>query len=174
MQTPRRVFRFSLWLGLASAAAVLSPGGDALAAPAAKAPCIATPTTIKGQAAIVFCGPATAVLHVGGKTYDFVHGYCSDNSKNQLELQLSLGASVPSISNSSNFGQPYLTIALNRKPVEGGVSAWRNGKALVVGQSITFHGSLPMKGTFVGKPGTKPAFNGSWNCHGVLWDQSGH
>jgi hypothetical protein len=32
-------------------------------------------------------------------------GYCSDNSKNQLELQLSLGASVPDIGSSSNFGR---------------------------------------------------------------------
>jgi hypothetical protein len=172
MQTSRRAITLSLILGLVGGILPAATVGTAEAARAAKAPCLAGTTPVKGQSAIEFCGPATGVLKVKGKTYDFVHGFCSDDTKNGLELQLSLGTSVPSISNTGNFGQPYLTIAVHKTPFSGGVSAWRNGKSLVVGQSISIAGSAPLKGTFAGKPGTKPTFSGSWNCHGVLYNQS--
>jgi hypothetical protein len=154
-------------------AAVVAPAAasGAASAPANKAPCMATPKTFAGHPGMAFCGPATAVLKVKGTTYTFVHGFCSNNSKNGLALQLSLGAAVPSISNSSNFGQPYLTIAIHKTPLEGIVSAVRSGKVLVRPSNITIAGTLPRSGTFAAKGGSA-SFSGSWNCHGVVWDQS--
>jgi len=47
------------------------------AAPRAAVPCKAGLTKINGQPARVFCGPARAVVHVGGQTLRFKQGSCS-------------------------------------------------------------------------------------------------
>jgi hypothetical protein len=71
-------------------------GADVRAAHAAtKAPCVAKPVTVAGSPGTQFCGPATAKVRVGGKTYSFEKGFCAYDPQNKLALQLSLGTDVP-------------------------------------------------------------------------------
>lgn len=131
------------------------------AAHATKAPCQATPVTIKGSQGLSLCGPATAVVHVGGKTYTFSHGFCA--TIGPTGFQLSLGGAFPMSEN--NVGRPYFNININTKSRAASGFAYFAGKHVIRGEAYTVTGTVTRSGSF---SGTSPAAHGTWSCHGLL------
>ena len=65
--------RVALLVSLAAAIGVCSTVANATTTRSA---CALRSTTIKGHKAVVYCGPASASLRIGGKTYTFKNGTC--------------------------------------------------------------------------------------------------
>jgi hypothetical protein len=144
-------------------AAAVALTGTAIAGSAAP-PCTPKVTTIGGKQAVINCGPATATVKIGGKTYNFKNGFCEDSPANKEALALSLG-----------------TTAETQKPVSapsfdltattsfGAVNADYGGKTIVLDGIVSLKGKIPSSGTFAGRnSGAATAFTGTWNCHGVV------
>jgi hypothetical protein len=135
----------------------------ASAAPSARPACAGKNVTIKGQAAIVYCGPATATLTVGGKTYRFKDGYCESDARSKTLLILNMGTVI--YTSPSNGGKP--TLGLVVLATRGSATAVYGGKkVLAFGDLAKAKGPVPQSGTFAGTSGK---FSGSWNCHGKLY-----
>jgi hypothetical protein len=134
-------------------------------------PCTPGTPTIHGHPAIAFCGPATATVRAGGKTYIFKHGFCAKDPKNSLALQLSLGVSVPVFGGEgpTNAGQPYFSITIGTNHAVAFAAAAAVGKQVVPKSAITVAGKIPAKGMFTG---TRTHFTGAWNCNGVIYTTS--
>src|SRR5690242_21793910 len=79
---------------------VLTAGAATSSAP----PCTPKVITIGGHRAGVDCGPATATLRIGGKTYTFRKGFCTQSKAAGSALELTLGTTVLGAKN--NAGQP--------------------------------------------------------------------
>jgi hypothetical protein len=94
--SPRSASVFALALGFALALAVLV--GTARTAIA----CTPGPTTIGGQPAEVFCGPARATVHVAGQTLHFTGGTCT---KAYSELIANIGTEI--LTRATVQTQPY-------------------------------------------------------------------
>ena len=73
---------------------------------AAAPPCEPKITEIQGHQAAVNCGPATATLHISGKTYTFHNGFCQQSKAAGDALQLTLGTTVLGVED--NAGKPPL------------------------------------------------------------------
>jgi hypothetical protein len=134
------------------------------AASTSQPPCIPKLT----QAAVDYCGPATAVVKVASKTYNFKGGYCSIDPKNKITIQLALGV-ISHTGSSVNDGKPLFQ--LSELKADGITVAtitadWR-GKQLESVGTVALKGSVPSSGTFTSK-GFSSHFSGSWNCHGVV------
>jgi hypothetical protein len=128
-------------------------------------PCTPKLTKIRGHQAAVNCGPATAILHIGGKTYTFRNGFCQKSKAAGTAPELILGTMV--LGAKGNAGQPdfSMTITAHRS---GTVDANYGGKDLLVDEGlINASGDIPSKGTFTSALGAK--FSGSWNCRGVVF-----
>ena len=152
-----------------AAVAVTCAAGAGAAAGASKPPCTAKPVTIGGEAGLQLCGPATASVRVGGRTYTFRGGFCAQDLKNSLTLQLSLGTSVPSFGGGKlNAGKPYLVIDIGRNHSIASVMADVGGRAVVPHVAITVGGAVPAKGTFASSHGS-PRFTGTWSCNGPIY-----
>jgi len=145
---------------------------SAHAAPAGGAPpCTPKVTTIHGHKAAVNCGPATATLHISGRTYTFRDGFCQQ-SKSTGSFQLELGTIV--IGAKGNAGSPdfsmlissHLHTAFGSGSVFG---ADYGGKDLLGGDSLIKAGGTLVKGTFTSSVAAGAPFTGSWNCHGAVW-----
>jgi hypothetical protein len=132
-------------------------------------PCTPKVTKIKGHQAAVSCGPATATLQIGGKTYTFRNGFCQQSKSAGSTLQLDLGTVVTGVK--GNAGQPDFSMLIGQVHSLASVfGADYGGKDLLGGDSlITVSGSIPSKGTFTSKVTVGAPFTGSWNCHGVVW-----
>jgi hypothetical protein len=116
-----------------------------------------------------FCGPASATLKVGGKTYSFKEGFCAHDLQNKLALQLSLGTDVPVFgSGKPNHGRPLFELTLSTTAQKGTLLALDfAGRKLVPGDTVvdaSYHASAALKGTFQGK-----GVSGAWNCHGGIY-----
>jgi hypothetical protein len=142
--------------------AALADGARA-AAPRAKSPCVATPVTIKGDDGLALCGPATAVVHVGGKTYSYTHGFCATFSTGSF--QLSLGTSIPMAN--GNAGKPYFSVDVGKATPRAGGFAYYGGKKAIPDGVWTVTGTITSHASFTGK-NAKGSFSGTWNCHGVV------
>jgi len=138
------------------------------AASTSQPPCIPKITSAQGHAEVDYCGPATATVKVGSKTYTFKDGYCSIDPKNKIAVQLELG-DISLVKSPVNGGKPLFQLnGLNA----GGfsidtVTADWNGKQLETVGTVSLKGSIPSSGTFTSK-GFASHFSGSWNCHGVV------
>lgn len=136
-------------------------------------PCKPKVTKIQGHPAAVNCGPATATLHLGGKTYTFRNGLCEQSKSAGSKLSLDLGTTVIGVD--GNAGHPHFSIDVVKNTPSGSVGADYGGKTLIDDALVTVAGKVPAAGTFKSKfsgPGFGPAFTGSWNCHGVVWRSS--
>ncbi|MGH2851742.1 MAG: hypothetical protein ACRDLP_14135 [Solirubrobacteraceae bacterium] len=150
--------------GLAIAALTGAAATTATPAGAAGAPCTPTPVTIKGNAGMALCGPATATLTIGGKTYSFKKGYCAQQPHT---FQLTLGVDIGTLTGpNNNGGKPgfSLDIATNEKSAVLAF-AFVGGHELVKIARLTVSDGLAA-GTFKGKT---VDLRGSWNCHGVIY-----
>jgi len=147
--------------------ALAAAAGTSTAARPSKAPCTPTPVTIKGNAGLSLCGPATATLTVGGKTYTFHNGYGAEPIANSDSFQLTLGFDVPAFGGpNENGGKPGFSLDIVKHHTSAAVAfAYSGGHELVKLARVTLKGAVPAPGTFRGKTS---AFTGSWNCHGVI------
>jgi hypothetical protein len=150
--------RIALLAAIAASIAVAAATG-AQAAPG-RAACGLTSKTIKGHAAVAYCGPATATLQIGGTTYHFKGGKCTWAGT----LILSVGTQVNGIPDSANNeGVPLLQ--LTNTSVSGILYAFSGhfhlGMSLV---HVTVHGRT--SGTFKGREpiGAARRFTGTYHC----------
>ena len=132
-------------------------------------PCVPKVSTSGGHTSVAYCGPATATLKIGSKTFNFKNGYCRTDTKNHIALGLTLGA-IESTKSPVNGGQPLfeLTDITTSGLKIVNVNADSGGKTLDSIGSVTVKGSVPAGGTFTSSGFAKPSFTGSWNCHGVV------
>ena len=132
-------------------------------------PCTPKITKIQGHQAAVNCGPATATLHISGKTYTFRNGFCQQSKSAGSALSLDLGTTVLGVK--GNAGKPDFSMLIAHVHTVASVfGADYGGKDLLDGQSlIKVKGNIPSKGTFTSRVIIGPKFTGSWNCHGVVW-----
>jgi opacity protein-like surface antigen len=157
----------------ASIAAVATAAAMAAAATpmraAAAPPCAPKITKIHGHQAAVNCGPATATLHISGKTYTFHNGFCQQSKLAGDALQLTLGTTVLGVE--GNAGKPHFSMLIGHVHTVASVfGADYGGKDLLGGQSlITVRGNIPSRGSFASRVTVGAKFTGSWNCHGVVW-----
>lgn len=167
----RTVRRLIVVVGLLGAAATLTMAvGEvaAIAAPAAThwalAGCTPKITKIKGHTAVVNCGPATATLHVGGKTYTFKNGTCAVRA-NGLPL-VQLGTGVLGVKN--NGGYPLFQLeGLTKDDTTVSADSGSLHLSALLGKSSGNgkHGNI----TFSGHTGDRSvSFSGSVNCHGFV------
>jgi hypothetical protein len=154
-----------LAVGLASSATAF--GGATvpshLEAATGKPPCSAKFTKIDGHRAVIDCGPATASLRLGGKTYSFTDGHCVAGNGQYFSLDLGVAVST----GGANAGKPNLSI-FAESATFASLSASFGGR-LVVSDSIIHlksHGLL--SGTFESSVTVNGAFTGSWKCNGAL------
>ena len=131
--------------------------------PEKKSPCIATPVTIKGDAGLALCGPATAVVRAGGKTYTYTHGFCATFPSGSF--QLSLGTSIPMAN--GNAGKPYFSVDVGKGTPRASGFAYYGGKKAVPAGVWAVTGTITSHASFHGT-NASGAFSGSWNCHGVV------
>jgi hypothetical protein len=167
------VKRIALATALTSAcclAATASLSADAASTNAP--PCTPKITTIQGHRAAVNCGPATATLRIGGRTYTFRNGFCEQSKSSGAAPELNLGTTVLGVK--GNAGKPELSMLidarLHSKFGTGSVfGADYGGRSLLAGESlIKASGNLPSSGTFTSTVAFGGKFTGSWNCHGVV------
>jgi hypothetical protein len=137
------------------------------------AQCSPTQTKLDGGNAINYCGPATATLVVGGKTYKFKSGTCQSIKVSSIKLDLTMGTLAEGKSGSGapgNAKKPSFRLDLSpglfSSIVDG---AYYGGKKLNTDGSVTPSG-FGTKGTFTEKVAgsTTSSFSGSWNCHGSV------
>ncbi|HST26728.1 MAG TPA: hypothetical protein VLJ76_12140, partial [Gaiellaceae bacterium] len=112
-------------------------------------PCTPKLAKINGHEAAVNCGPATATLHIGGKTYTFRNGFCEQSKVAGAALELNLGTIVTGVKN--NAGKSYFTITIGSVHSTAAVGRADYGGKDLLGSAtplINVKGSIPAKGTF--------------------------
>jgi len=105
--------------GAAAAAAAL---GSAANGGAAETGCTAGLTTFGGTNARVFCGPATATVHAGGKTFTIRQGSCMKGAK---YLSVNIGEIVLGTANKPK--PDYFGLDVGQVPLAGGSPAPKDG-----------------------------------------------
>ena len=116
--------------------------------------------TIHGHKAVVYCGPATASLRIGGKSYTFKNGTCIWSGG----LILTLGTLVDGLpASANNEGAPLIQLSgsIGTGTVYADSGRFHLGMSLV---RITAHGHS--SGTFRGREpiGATRPFTGSYRC----------
>ena len=97
--------RIALLISLATALGICSVVANASTT---RSDCGLRSTTIKGRKAVVYCGPATASLRVGGKTYTFKNGTCIWAGS----LILTIGTQVNGVpASANNEGAPLIQLS---------------------------------------------------------------
>jgi len=141
---------------------------QAIAASSSQPPCIPKISSANGHAEVDYCGPATATVKVGSKTYTFKGGYCRIDPKNKVAVQLELG-DINLVKSPVNGGKPLFqlnALTVGSLSIDTVTADW-NGKQLETVGTVSLKGSIPSSGTFISK-GFASHFSGSWNCHGVV------
>ncbi len=151
--------RVALLASIAASFAV-SVAAGAQATPTRSA-CALTFKTVKGHKAAVYCGPATASLHIGGKSYSFKGGTCIWSGGT---LTLALGTQVNGVpASANNEGAPLLQLtgAIGASTVYAFSGRFHLGLSII---KITAHGHS--SGTFKGREplGATRPFTGSYRC----------
>jgi hypothetical protein len=144
--------------------------GSAPARSATAPPCIPKVGTVSGHEVVSYCGPATATITIGKKTYSFKNGYCRKDTKNSIPLSLTLGEIV-GVHSPVNGGQPLfeMTVLAIGKLMSAHVNADSGGKVLDSIGTVELKGSFPSSGTFTSSGLATPHFTGSWKCNGPLY-----
>jgi hypothetical protein len=130
----------------------------------------------KSTSEIKECGPATATLTEGGKTYKFANGYCMAEPSAMAPLTLALGTLV--VRGTNNDGLTYFSLMLSTTKITStqyadDLDAEYSGKDLASASLVTAKDKTPSSGTFTADTtltgSTRPQFTGSWNCHGSIY-----
>ena len=118
------------------------------------------------------CGPATATLHINGKTYTFRNGFCEQSKAAGSALELNLGTVVVGLKGNAGNADFSMLISAHLHTAFGSGSVFGadyGGKALLGGEGlIKVSGSNPAKGAFTSTVAAGAKFTGSWNCHGAV------
>jgi hypothetical protein len=165
--------RFTAAITATFAVAILTcaaADGSAPARSATAPPCIPKVGTVSGHEVVSYCGPATATITIGKKTYSFKNGYCRKDTKNSIPLSLTLGEIV-GVHSPVNGGQPLfeMTVLAIGKLMSAHVNADSGGKVLDSIGTVELKGSFPSSGTFTSSGLATPHFTGSWKCNGPLY-----
>ena len=137
---------------------------------AAAPPCKPKITKIQGHQAAVNCGPATATLHISGKTYTFRNGFCEQSKVGRRRAPAQSRHDRYSASKATRASPTSACSSVTFTRVASVFGADYGGKDLLGGDSlINVRGNIPSKGTFTSRVTTGAKFTGSWNCHGVVW-----
>jgi hypothetical protein len=156
--------RLMLVLGGAALAAGVATAPVA-AATSAPPPCSPRISTIQRRHALAYCGPATVVIVIGGRTYRFGGGLC-DRSETLGALEVSVGTLVQGAT--GNAGRPFVSLVIATSPSESeALEADSGGRQLFGDTVIVPGGPLLGRGTFTSLLGAP--FSGSWDCHGVVY-----
>jgi hypothetical protein len=140
----------------------------------ASASCIPKSIGLHGTTETRYCGPATATLLLGGKTYRFQYGRCNSDKAIGLTLGVTLGT-IDYGDLKTNGGRPLFQLQIDEQPIAiETVNASWGGKSLILINTVKTRsaGSKPLSGTFqssVGAFDTGPRFSGSWDCGGKLY-----
>jgi hypothetical protein len=127
--------------------------------------CAPRVSTIDGRRAIAYCGPATVLIQIGGRSYRFTDGLC-DRSETVGALEVSVGTLVRGAT--GNAGLPFVSLVIGKSPSESeALEADSGGRQLFGDTVIGPAGTLLGEGTFTSLYGV--SFSGSWNCHGVIY-----
>jgi hypothetical protein len=161
--------KLSAVAAVAAIAAVAAVAAPAASAGSTGAPCTPKTPTIKGNAAMALCGPASATLSIGGKTYSFHNGFCAEQIPNSDSEQLSLGTDVSTFGGpSNNGGQTFFSMDIAKGHTLASVAvAYVSGRKLIENQAITLSHQTATSGAFKNKGGAT-SFSGTWNCHGLI------
>ena len=160
---------------LAGCAAALSGCGSAAKAQVSLASpsCFPKSTSVHGKTEIRYCGPATATLILGGKTYRFGDGRCNSDKAIGLILGVTLGT-IDYANLKTNGGRPLFQLQIDEQPISiQTVNASWGGESLIAIDTVktNYPGSRPLRGTFQsfkGAFGAGKRFSGSWDCRGKL------
>jgi hypothetical protein len=150
--------RAVLLISLVAVTGVCSAAGAG--ATPARSTCTPGSKSIKGHKAVVVCGPATASLHIGGRSYSFKSGTCIWAGS----LILTLGTQVNGVPASANNEGAVL---LQLTDATGTGIVYASSGRLHLGLSIVkvqAHGHS--NGTFKGREpiGATRRFTGSYRC----------
>ena len=170
MSTP---LRFAAALATALTFAIVASAvadGSAPARSATAPPCIPKVGTVKGHVVVTYCGPATATIKIGSRTYTFKNGYCRKDPKNSIPLSLTMGE-ISQVRSPANGGQPLfeMTVITIGKLTISHVNADSGGKVLDSIGTVALKGSFPSSGTFTSTGFASPHFTGSWKCNAPLY-----
>ena len=138
------------------------------AASTSQPPCIPKISSPNGHAEVDYCGPATATVKVGSKTYTYKDGYCRIDPKNKIAVQLDLG-DISLVKSPVNGGKPLFQLSgidVGNISIDTVTADW-DGKQLETVGTVSLKGSIPASGSFTSK-GFSSHFSGAWNCHGVI------
>jgi hypothetical protein len=80
-----------LFLTIIAAAALLTVGATTAAGPSSAADCKTRNTTYDGARARTYCGPARAVVKIGGRTLRYRGGSCM---RNRVSVELGIGTLI--------------------------------------------------------------------------------
>ena len=151
-------------------AAAVAMTGTAAAGSAAP-PCTPTTTKIGGKPAVINCGPATATVKIGGRTYDFKSGFCESSPANKEALNLTLGTTVETAKPGS---APFFSLVATTFGIAT-LNADYGGKTILLESLVSVKGKIPSSGTFAPQSlgGGPTKFTGTWNCRGVVYTQPG-
>ncbi len=149
--------RVALLISLAAAIGICSAVANAAST---RSECALGSKTIKGHKAVVYCGPATATLHIGGKSYTFKNGTCIWSGG----LILTVGTQVNGVAASAkNEGAPLIQLSgsIGTGTVYAYSGRFHLGMSLV---KLTAHGHS--SGTFKGREpiGATRPFTGTYRC----------
>ena len=149
--------RVALLVSLAAAIGVCSAVANATTT---RSECALRSRTIKGHKAVVYCGPATASLHIGGKSYTFKNGTCIWSGG----LILTVGTQVNGVpASANNEGAPLIQLSgsIGTGTVYAYSGRFHLGMSIV---KLTAHGHS--SGTFKGREplGATRPFTGSYRC----------
>jgi hypothetical protein len=129
-------------------------------------PCTPKLTRIQGHQTAVNCGPATATLRIGGRTYTFHDGFCQQSKSAGAALKLDLGTTVVGVR--GNAGRPDFSMLVGKNHFLASMFHADYGGRRILGDTlIDVRGNVPSRGTFASRLG--PKFTGTWDCHGVVW-----
>jgi hypothetical protein len=127
-----------------------------------------------GKTETRYCGPATATLLLGGKTYQFRDGRCNSDKAIGLALGVTLGT-IDYGDLKTNGGHPLFQLQIDEQPIAiETVNASSGGKSLILLNTVKTNNtdSRLLSGTFQSSKGafdTGKRFSGSWDCGGKLY-----
>src|SRR5579863_1997383 len=99
----------------------------------APTPCAPAATRIHGKPAIAYCGPATVVIQIAGRTYRFRNGLC-DLSSEVGGLALSAGTLVQGVSGKA--GRAFVGLVIAASPSSSEVFEADAGGRQLLGDSV--------------------------------------
>jgi hypothetical protein len=162
-----------LFLTIVAAAALLTVGATTATGPSSAAECKTRNTTYGGVRARTYCGPASAVIKIGGRTLRYRGGSCM---RNRVAIELGIGTVIldpkdPKRTLPRSFGISVGRIfgigepALRDGSYDSVIVAYVDrGKRYASFEAAAELGGGRTRGTFTGRLLTGETISGSFRC----------